>query len=107
MAAGDDERRGERSAIPRASAGLGLRGPVCVDRRYDRGAKVRLYAAAGVSNAWLVNPQSHTLEVLRLSSERPSEWTSLSVFTEDAKVRAEPFEAFELDLSILWQDVKL
>jgi Uma2 family endonuclease len=66
--------------------------------RYDRGAKVRLYARAGVSNAWLVNPLLHTLEVLRLSSERPSEWTSLSVFTEDAKVRAEPLDAIDLDL---------
>ena len=26
---------------------------------------------------------------------------------DDAKVRAEPFEAFELDLAVLWQDVRL
>jgi Uma2 family endonuclease len=75
--------------------------------RHDRGAKLRLYAQAGVTNAWLVNPLQHTLEILRLSSEKPSEWTSLSVFTDDEKVRAEPFEAFELDLALLWQDVQL
>jgi Uma2 family endonuclease len=74
--------------------------------RYDRGAKVRLYAAAGVTNAWLVNPLQHTLEVLRLSASDPAVWTSLAVFTDEAKVRAEPFEAFELDLAVLWQGVE-
>lgn len=73
--------------------------------RRDRGAKVRLYAAAGVSSAWLVNPLQHTLEVLRLSSETPTQWTTLGVFTDEEKVRAAPFEALELDLAILWQDV--
>jgi Uma2 family endonuclease len=74
--------------------------------RYDRGAKVRLYAQSGVTHAWLVNPLQHTLEVLRLSAAKPAEWTSLSVVTDDAKFRAEPFEALELDLSVLWQDVQ-
>jgi Uma2 family endonuclease len=73
--------------------------------RRDRADKIRLYASAGVSNAWLVNPLQHTLEVLRLSSERPGQWTSVGVFIDDAKVRGEPFEAFELDLSVLWHHV--
>jgi Uma2 family endonuclease len=75
--------------------------------RRDRGAKVRLYAHAGVTNAWLVNPLQHTVEILRLSPETPTRWTSIAVFTDDEKVRAEPFEACELDLSVLWQDVRL
>jgi Uma2 family endonuclease len=74
--------------------------------RRDRGAKVRIYAASGVSSAWLVNPLQHTLEVLRLSPETPTQWTTLGVFTDEAKVRAAPFEALELDLAILWQDVE-
>ena len=74
--------------------------------RRDRSAKIALYAAAGVSVAWLVNPLQHTLEVLRLSAETPRQWTSLAVFSDDARARAEPFETFELDLSILWQDVE-
>jgi Uma2 family endonuclease len=74
--------------------------------RLDRSAKVALYASAGVSQAWLVNPLQHTLEVLRLSVTTPSQWTSLFVLRDDARVRAEPFEAFELDLAILWQDVE-
>lgn len=75
--------------------------------RRDRGDKVRLYARAGVTSAWLVNPLQHTLEVLRLSAETPTKWTSLAVFTDDAKVRAEPFESLELDLAVLWQGVQL
>jgi Uma2 family endonuclease len=59
-----------------------------------------------VSQAWLVNPLQHTLEVLRLSVTTPGQWTSLFVLRDDARVRAEPFEAFELDLAILWQDVE-
>jgi Uma2 family endonuclease len=75
--------------------------------RRDRGDKVRLYARAGVTNAWLVNPLQHTLEVLRLSGETPTKWTSLAVFADDARVRAEPFESFELELGVLWQHVQL
>jgi Uma2 family endonuclease len=74
---------------------------------YDRGDKITLYARAGVTHVWLINPLQHTLEALRLSTEKPGEWTSLAIFRDDAKVRAAPFEAFELDLAVLWQDVVL
>ena len=75
--------------------------------RFDRGNKIALYARAGVAHAWLVNPLQHTLEVLRLSVETPKQWLTVDVFRDDAKVRAEPFDAVELDLAILWQDVRL
>jgi Uma2 family endonuclease len=75
--------------------------------RYDRADKVPLYARAGTSHAWLVNPIQRTLEVLRLSSDQPGQWLTLGLFRDDAKVRAQPFEAFELDLAVLWQDVQL
>ncbi len=75
--------------------------------RYDRAAKVALYAAAGVSDAWLVNPLLQSLEVLGLSSTTPGQWSVRGVHHDDAKVRARPFEEFELDLSILWRDVQL
>jgi Uma2 family endonuclease len=75
--------------------------------RFDRGDKIALYAEAGVSNAWLVNPLQRTLEVLRLSAATPHSWTVLGVFRDDARVRGEPFEAFELELAVLWQDVQL
>lgn len=75
--------------------------------RLDRSRKIALYARAGTANAWLVNPLQRTLEVLRLSAETPSQWLTLGVFRDDDKVRAEPFEAFELDLAVLWQNVSL
>jgi Uma2 family endonuclease len=75
--------------------------------RIDRGEKIALYGRAGVGDAWLVNPLQHTLEILRLSSTNPGSWVVLGVFRDDARVRAEPFEAFELELAVLWQDVQL
>jgi Uma2 family endonuclease len=104
-------RRETMSAVPREPPYLTTRPDwICEvlspsTERRDRGAKIRLYAAAGVSSAWLVNPLQHTLEVLRLSPETPTQWTTLGVFTDDEKVRAAPFEALELDLAVLWQDV--
>ena len=67
--------------------------------RIDRGRKLRIYAEAGVPHAWLVNPQDRTLEVLRL---RDGAWTIVAVWEDAAVVRAEPFEAMELDLGSFW-----
>jgi Uma2 family endonuclease len=75
--------------------------------RLDRSRKIALYARAGTAHAWLVNPLQRTLEVLRLSAETPTQWLTVGVFREDDKVRAEPFEAFELELAVLWQNVSL
>ena len=72
--------------------------------RLDRTAKLPLYARAEVSHAWLIDPLLRTLEVFRLESGR---WSIVSTFTDDARVRAEPFEAFELELGLLWADVQL
>jgi Uma2 family endonuclease len=105
-------RRETMSAVPKEPASFTIRPDwICEvlspsTERRDRADKVRLYAGAGVTSAWLVNPQQHTLEVLRLSADTPTQWTTLGIFMDDAKVRAAPFEAFELDLSILWQDVE-
>lgn len=38
---------------------------------------------------------------------REGNWMIVSVYAGNAKVRAEPFDAIELDLSILWADVDL
>jgi Uma2 family endonuclease len=75
--------------------------------RFDRGEKMKLYARSGTQHAWLVNPLQRTLEVLRLSAEKPHEWLTLGVFRDSSMVRAQPFEVFELDLAIPWQDVRL
>jgi len=69
----------------------------------DRVRKLPIYARAGVRNAWLVDPLARTLEVLRLDAGR---WAIVSVHSEDDHVRAEPFDAVELELGILWADVE-
>jgi Uma2 family endonuclease len=70
--------------------------------RIDRSRKLRIYAEAGVAHAWLVKPTDRTLEVLRL---REGAWSIVGVWVDAAIVRAEPFEAVELELGPLWADL--
>lgn len=70
----------------------------------DRADKLPIYARESVRYAWLVDPTQRTLEVFRLEAAR---WSLLGTFKDDASVRAEPFEAIELDLAALWADVAL
>jgi Uma2 family endonuclease len=65
----------------------------------DRAQKMRLYAAAGVGHAWLIDPELRTLEVFALEAKR---WVLLDVFRDDARVRAVPFDAVELPIARLW-----
>jgi Uma2 family endonuclease len=67
--------------------------------KVDRTSKLGAYAREGVKHAWLVDPLLRTLEVLRLEGGR---WLILAAHEGDAKVRAEPFDVFELDLGVLW-----
>jgi Uma2 family endonuclease len=69
--------------------------------RIDRGRKLRVYAEAGVAHAWLVKPSDRTLEVLRL---RDGLWTIVGLWEDTAVLRAEPFEAIELEPGRLWLD---
>ena len=70
--------------------------------KIDRAKKLPIYAAHGVRNVWLANPIQRTLEVLRLHDGK---WLTLAVHCDNAKVRAEPFDAIELDLADLWADL--
>ena len=65
----------------------------------DRVKKLAAYARERVSHAWLVDPIAQTIEVLRLENAR---WTIVSTSAGSDVVRAEPFEAIELDLTLLW-----
>ena len=69
--------------------------------RIDRTKKLAIYAREGVVYAWLVEPLQQTLEVLRLESGR---WSLLTAGSSRDRVRAEPFEAIELDLATLWAE---
>ncbi|WP_437974373.1 Uma2 family endonuclease [Sorangium sp. So ce295] len=66
----------------------------------DRDEKMPIYAREGVRHAWLVDPIARTLEAFSLVSGRG--WGPASVHRDAARVRVEPFEAVELDLSVLW-----
>lgn len=65
----------------------------------DRAEKMPIYAREGVTNLWLVDPIARTLEACRLEQGR---WLLLGTWRDDAKVRAEPFAEFELELDGLW-----
>jgi Uma2 family endonuclease len=73
--------------------------------KYDRTDKLRIYARERVSWTWIVDPLAHTLEVLALGAD--GHWSLRAAYRDDARVRAEPFDAIELELAILWADVVL
>ena len=68
--------------------------------RIDCGLKLRIYAREKVSHSWLVNSATRTLEVLRLEGE---DWLIVSVYSEADAIRAEPFDAVEIDLAGVWR----
>jgi Uma2 family endonuclease len=65
----------------------------------DRVKKLAIYARERVAHAWLVDPLARTVEILRLENGR---WLIVATVSGLEVVRAEPFEAIELDLSLLW-----
>jgi Uma2 family endonuclease len=69
----------------------------------DRTAKLALYARAAVGHVWLVNPLGRTLEVYRRADQN---WLLVGSHRDDARVRAEPFDAIEIDLSLFWGELE-
>jgi Uma2 family endonuclease len=68
----------------------------------DRAYKLRIYAREGVGHIWLVNPVLRLLEVLRRDGNG---LVCIGAYSGDEIVRAEPFEAIEIRLSRIWEDV--
>jgi Uma2 family endonuclease len=65
----------------------------------DRTRKTHHYARAGVGHLWFVDPGPQTLEIFRLDG---GAWRLVASASGSEKVRAEPFEGMELDLSAVW-----
>ena len=65
----------------------------------DRGKKLRIYARERVAHAWLIDPLARSLEVMSLEAGK---WTQLHRYEGEAKARAAPFDAVELELGALW-----
>ncbi|HVZ35333.1 MAG TPA: Uma2 family endonuclease [Polyangiaceae bacterium] len=72
--------------------------------KYDRTDKLAIYAREQVRWAWLVDPLLRTLEALKLDG---TQWRLLGTWRDEARLRAEPFDAIELELGALWQRVVL
>lgn len=68
-------------------------------RRRDRVVKLSLSARERVAHVWLVDPIARTLEVFRLEG---GGWMLVGSGANSDKVRAEPFDAVELELGLLW-----
>ena len=69
----------------------------------NRKLKLPLFARAQVAHVWLIDPRARTLEVLRRQEDR---WLLWATFAGEDRVRAEPFNARELHLEVLWAAFK-
>ncbi len=69
------------------------------NRSYDLTVKRRFYAEIGVEFLWYIDPAARSLTVSRLHEGR---WLELAVHCDSVRVRAEPFEAVEIDLGEWW-----
>lgn len=65
----------------------------------DRTAKSRIYAEAGVSYYWLIDPRRQTLEAFELAG---GEWQASGIRRAADEVRAEPFGSLAFSLAELW-----
>lgn len=72
----------------------------CTARR-DRTIKLEAYRREEVRHYWIVDPRVQTIEILRLDGEG---YRLVGVLAGAQKVRAEPFDAIELDLGELWPE---
>ena len=67
--------------------------------RIDRTRKVPIYARAGVSHLWLIDPIAQTLEVFALEGGR---WLLLAAHGGEDTIEAAPFEGVPVKLGRLW-----
>ena len=70
--------------------------------RFDRTAKLAVYAREQVPWVWLVNPREQTSEILNLGPD--GRWILAGTYSGDVPIRVPPFDAIEFDLSALWAD---
>ena len=68
-------------------------------RYFDRGPKRRIYAEAGVSYLWLLDPVEQVLEGFQLAAGK---WLLAGTVGGADEVRLPPFEAAPFSLGLLW-----
>lgn len=67
--------------------------------RTDKIKKMPIYAHQGVGHIWLIDPIAMTMDAFRLESGR---WSLIAGFSENDRVRIEPFQEVEISLGDLW-----
>jgi Uma2 family endonuclease len=67
--------------------------------KLDRGKKLAAYEREGVSCLWLIDPRAKVLEIYDLVDGRLAKVVE---HRGDGPVRAQPFEAIELPMGLLW-----
>jgi Uma2 family endonuclease len=70
-------------------------------RSRDKGQKMRIYAREGVRHVWHVDPLARTLDIFRLME---GQWLLVHAFSGEDTVRAEPFDAIDLELALVWSE---
>lgn len=68
--------------------------------RHDRKKKMPLHAANEVPCVWLIDPLTRTLEIYTLGAGR--RWSDPVIYRDNARMRAVPFDAIELELDSFW-----
>jgi Uma2 family endonuclease len=97
-----------RERMPQIQDAVGIKLPpdwVCEvlspsTRARDRADKLPIYAREGIGHVWFVDPIACTLEAFRLDGQT---YRLMGTWRDEARVRIEPFEAIELELSTLWR----
>jgi Uma2 family endonuclease len=69
----------------------------------DLQVKPLIYLRGGVKHLWLIDPLERRLDVLKAQG---GAWILAGIFSDDDRLRAEPFEALELDLLLLWGETR-
>lgn len=65
----------------------------------DRGIKMRRYAAAGILDYWIVNPEARTLETYRLGEQG---YEQTGIYGPGSVLRPELFPGLEIPIDELW-----
>lgn len=74
---------------------------LCESAEADRAAQLARYAARAIGHVWLLDAATRTIDIYRFASGR---YAQVATARGDVRVRAEPFDAFDLDLSSVWSD---
>jgi Uma2 family endonuclease len=96
---GNDAVRDQDSGLVRGRPDLVVEIVSPSSRRYDRVTKLRWYAALGVTEYWLVDPDARTLEELVLQE---GAYKIASSLEEAETFRPGGFEGLEIPLARLW-----